>query len=88
MSDKLGEICARTARDVAARKSAHPRAAVEESARAAAPSRGFRSALAAKAESDSLGLIAEIKKASPSAGLIRAEFDPPEIGRASCRGRV
>ncbi len=86
MSDKLGEICARTARDVAARKSAHPRAAVEESARAAPPTRGFRSALAAKAESDSLGLIAEIKKASPSAGLIRAEFDPPALAKAYAAG--
>ena len=82
MSDKLQEICARTAVDVAARKAARPLAAVEDAARAASPARGFRAALAAKAESGSLGLIAEIKKASPSAGLIRAEFDPPALARA------
>jgi len=82
VSDKLQEICARTAEDVAARKAAIPRAAVEDAARAASPARGFRTALAAKAESGGLGLIAEIKKASPSAGLIRAEFDPPALARA------
>jgi indole-3-glycerol phosphate synthase len=82
VSDKLVEICARTAEDVAARKAARPLAAVEDAARGAGPVRGFRAALTAKAESGGLGLIAEIKKASPSAGLIRADFDPPALARA------
>ncbi|MCH8917664.1 MAG: indole-3-glycerol phosphate synthase TrpC [Proteobacteria bacterium] len=80
------EICARTARDVAARKATHARAEVEETARAAPPARGFRAALAAKAASGGLGLIAEIKKASPSAGLIRADFDPPALAKAYAAG--
>ncbi len=86
MSDKLVEICARKREDVAARKATRPLAAVEDAARAAAPTRGFRAALAAKAESGNLGLIAEIKKASPSAGLIRADFDPPALARAYAAG--
>lgn len=82
MSDKLQEICARTAKDLAARKSARPLAAVEDAARAAGPVRGFRAALAAKIGDGKFGLITEIKKASPSAGLIRADFDPPALARA------
>ena len=86
MSDILQEICARKADDLAARKAARPLAVIEDAARAAAPARGFRAALAAKAECGSLGLIAEIKKASPSAGLIRADFDPPALARAYAAG--
>ncbi len=82
MSDKLQEICARKAQDVATCKAARSLATVEESARTAAPVRGFRAALVAKVENGGLGLIAEIKKASPSAGLIRADFDPPALARA------
>jgi len=82
VSDKLQIICARTAKDVATRKDDIPRATIEDAARAAAPVREFRAALAAKTKSGSLGLIAEIKKASPSAGLIRADFDPPALAHA------
>ena len=70
--------------EVAARKQARPWAVVEAAARAQAPPRGFANALAA--QRDRPALIAEIKKASPSKGLIRAEFDPPALARAYWQG--
>jgi len=76
MSDKLAEICATKRVEVAARKplglSHWP---------ATSPARGFEAALRAKA-ANGLALIAEIKKASPSKGLIRADFDPVAHARA------
>jgi len=67
--------------EVANAKAARPLSMVEEAARAAPRVRGFGSALRA-AQSTGYGLIAEIKKASPSKGLIRADFDPPVLARA------
>jgi indole-3-glycerol phosphate synthase len=71
--------------EVAARKAARPGAAIEAMARVAAPVRPFARALA-EAAANGYGLIAEIKKASPSRGLIRADFDPASLARAYQQG--
>jgi indole-3-glycerol phosphate synthase len=67
--------------EIAAAKRARPLAEVEAAARAAGPVRGFHAALK-QASATGYGLIAEVKKASPSKGLIRADFDPPGLARA------
>mgnify|MGYP002777027835 CR=1 FL=1 len=81
MSTILDRIRAYKLDDVAARKAARPLAQVEDAARAASTPRGFHRALR-EASQAGYGLIAEIKKASPSRGLIRADFDPAAIARA------
>lgn len=86
MSDKLAEICAKTRETVGRRKAARPLAEVEAAAKAADAPRGFRRALEGKVKAGGLGLIAEIKKASPSVGLIRNDFDPPSLARAYAEG--
>lgn len=82
MSDVLDKICADKRDWVRRRKAKLPLAELEEQAAAAAAPRGFRAALEAKAASGANALICEIKKASPSKGLIRADFDPPSLARA------
>lgn len=77
----LDDILATTRAEVARRKAAVPQDEIERRARGATFPRGFAAALAAKAATGH-GLIAEIKKASPSKGLIRADFDPPAHARA------
>jgi indole-3-glycerol phosphate synthase len=78
MSDILDRIAAYKREDVAARKAARPTVDLS-----ASPSpRGFRAALEAAHAPGRLALVAEIKKASPSKGLIRADFDPPALAVA------
>ena len=86
MSDVLARICEARRADVARAKAALPLAVVEREAADAPPPRGFIAALERPLAAGGYGLIAEIKKASPSAGLIRAEFDPPALASAYREG--
>jgi indole-3-glycerol phosphate synthase len=82
MSDVLAEICAEKRAHVARRKAALPEAGLRVQLDAAPPLRPFAAALENRATQGRYGLIAEIKKASPSRGLIRADFDPAKLAQA------
>ncbi|WP_029913418.1 indole-3-glycerol phosphate synthase TrpC [Caulobacter sp. UNC358MFTsu5.1] len=86
MTDILAKIAAYKREDVADRKRRRAFAQVDSAARAASSPRGFKAALEAAHGPGKLSLIAEIKKASPSKGLIRADFDPPALARAYAAG--
>lgn len=86
MSDVLARICADKRDHIACWKASLFVAALEQQAGATPQPRGFIRALKAAADAGRYGLIAEIKKASPSKGLIRADFDPAALARAYLKG--
>ncbi|AWM87015.1 indole-3-glycerol phosphate synthase TrpC [Microvirga sp. 17 mud 1-3] len=86
MSDVLARIESYKREEIAAAKAAIPQAEIERRAQAAPKPRGFAAAIVRHLAEERPALIAEVKKASPSKGLIRADFDPPSLAKAYAEG--
>jgi indole-3-glycerol phosphate synthase len=86
MADILARILATKADEIAAAKRVLPMREISAAARAQSPPRDFEGALRAKIAAGRAAVIAEIKKASPSRGVLRAEFDPPAIAASYEKG--
>lgn len=86
MVDILTKIEAYKREEIAQAKRSRPLAALQREAEAAAPPRGFLAAIERRVDQGGYALIAEIKKASPSKGLIRTDFRPPVLARAYAQG--
>ena len=82
MSDILTRIEAYKRKEIACAKRGHPLEEIEAAAKAAPHVRPFAGAIAKSLSEGRTALIAEIKKASPSKGLIREDFDPPSLAKA------
>lgn len=86
MSNTLQEICERKRAHVARQRAQVSEQALHAMALATTPPRGFHAALRQRHGEGRIGLIAEVKKASPSRGVIRADFDPAALARAYEKG--